>query len=404
VRILLLNYEFPPVGGGGGVATLALARQWARDHEVDCVTSRVGRLPVREVVEGIRVFRVPVMGRAGMDAAPMLSLLCYPVSGLIAAQRLTRRRRYDVINSHFAVPTGPLGMALSAAWRIPHVVSIHGGDIYDPSKRFSPHRWWLLRRAVRSVLKMADAVVAQSTDTAARAAEFCGDDLGPAMKVIPLPFDPPVALLDAAARQQARAGLGLEQDAFYLVSVGRLVRRKAYDRLILALEHLPDSVRLVIVGGGPLANELRSLAAAHGLAERVRLAGRISERDKYRYLKASDLYVLSSWHEGFGIVLQEAMAAGLPIVSTSHGGQTDVLKAGVNALLVENNEPQILARAVRELLQDEAARNAMAEANSQEVARFASEAIAGLYLDVFREAVSRCGRPRPSMETTPDDA
>jgi L-malate glycosyltransferase len=398
MRILLLNYEFPPVGGGGGVATLALARQWVRHHSVDCITSHVGGLPRRETVQGVHVFRAPVLGRTDRNVAPLRSLLCYPISGLIKAHSLPRRRRYDVINSHFAVPTGVLGSALAAAWRVPHVVSIHGGDIYDPSKRLSPHRWWLLRRTVRCVLGGADAVVAQSTDTAARAAQHYGADLAQRTQVIPLPFDPPGALLDDTDRRQARSELGLAPDAFQIVSVGRLVKRKGYDRLIPALKHLPDFVRLVLLGAGPQSDELRAVAQRHGVAARVALPGRVTERDKYRYLKASDVYVLSSWHEGFGIVLQEAMAAGLPIVSTSHGGQTDVLKAGVNATFVADNEPETLAGAVRALLQNDTAREAMAEANRRAVGRFASEAVADRYLHVFRRAVAGHARRRHPRE------
>jgi glycosyltransferase involved in cell wall biosynthesis len=291
-----------------------------------------------------------------------------------------------VINTHFAIPSGPLGAALSVLCRAPNVVSIHGGDIYDPTKRASPHRFRPAGMAVRAVLRAADLIVAQSSDTASNALTYYGNDLRPKLRIVPLPFEPPPAVWLEGGRERARAELGMDPRAFYLISIGRFVGRKAYDRLILSLLHLPDAVRLVLVGAGPQERELRSLAERSGLAGRVALAGRVEEREKYRRLLASDCYVLSSHHEGFGIVLQEAMCVGLPIVSTAHGGQRDILTDGANALLVPSNEPEVLAGAVRRMMADPSLREAMARLNREKAAEFGAAAIAGHYLDLFRQS------------------
>jgi glycosyltransferase involved in cell wall biosynthesis len=389
MKILLVNYEFPPVGGGGGVASFQLARQWARHHEVDCITSRAADLPARAVASGVRLYRVPTLGRRDLDAAPITSLLCYPASGLWPGLELFARRRYDVINTHFAIPSGPLGAALAALCRAPNVVCVHGGDLYDPTKRISPHRLRPAGMVVRSVLRAADLIVAQSSDTAANALTYYGADLQPKLCIVPLPFDPPPAQYLAGGRNTARAEAGIGRDGFCLVSVGRLIARKGYDRLILSLLRLPDTVRLVLVGDGPLGAELRSLAASNGLGGRVTFTGRVSERDKYRRLLAADCYVLSSHHEGFGIVLQEAMSVGLPIVATSHGGQREILTDGVNALLVEDNEPQTLAAAVQRLMADAPLLRAMAASNRRKVEEFRAEAVADRYLELFRGVMGK---------------
>ena len=387
MRILVVNYEFPPVGGGGGVASFQLARQWARDHHVECLTSHVRGLPREEVMDGVRVRRVNVLWRTDRDVAPLRSLLAYPLSGVLAGGG-----RWDVVNTHFAVPSGPLGAALAARARAPHVVSIHGADIYDPTRRLSPHRHAALRAAVRWVLRSAHLVVAQSRDTAANALRHYGADLRPKLRTVPLPFDLDGArpLLEGAGSHE-RGALGMDPNARHLIAVGRLVERKGYNRLILALEHLPGDVRLTIIGEGPLRGELDELARARGLSDRVELLGHVDEREKYRRLAACDLYVLSSHHEGFGICLQEAMAAGLPIVSTSRGGQTDLLTDGVNAALVESNEPEVLAGAIAGLLADEALRGRMAEANRRAVTRYDAPQIARCYLELFREAAGEAG-------------
>jgi glycosyltransferase involved in cell wall biosynthesis len=235
------------------------------------------------------------------------------------------------------------------------------------------------------VLRSADAVVAQSTDTARNVVAYYGRELRSSLRVIPLPFDVAHARRLLAAGQSQHSRPGLRPGARHMVAVGRLIRRKRFDNLILSLKHLPADVRLVIVGEGELEGPLRQLASREGLSERVSLVGRVGEERKFAYLAASDLYVLSSEHEGFGIVLQEAMAAGLPIVATSHGGQTDLLEEGRNALLLESNEPRCIARGVSRLLGDDALRAQMSRRNRKKIELYDAASVAQRYVELFRE-------------------
>ena len=127
------------------------------------------------------------------------------------------------------------------------------------------------------------------------------------------------------------------------------------------------------------------------MEDRVILAGQVPEKVKFQYLENSDVYVLSSIHEGFGIVLQEAMQAGLPIVSTDFGGQTDLVVHGENGFLVPYGDRQAMIRAVRRILSDRELADKMRKNNLEKIEEYNPVKIAGKYLDMVRERKGYCG-------------
>src|SRR4030042_1597376 len=153
MRILMINYEFPPLGGGGGVASYEIAKALAaRDHEVDVLTTKWRGLPSKEVVDGLSVYRAPVVGRGRLATASIPSMLSFLPSGIATGYRTLGRRGYDVLNTHFAIPSGPTGVALSRLFRTPPLITIIGGDIHDPSMRLYPSENPLLGPVVGGAL------------------------------------------------------------------------------------------------------------------------------------------------------------------------------------------------------------------------------------------------------------
>lgn len=357
----------------------AMARILARRHEVTVVTSRLAGLPALGSDAGVTVVRVPVLFRRKLAVANLPSMLAYLPAGLWRGMRIGRDRHFDVINTHFAVPTGPLGDCLSQWLGIPNVLSVHGGDLFDPSKSSSPHRHALLRAVVARLLRRADVVVAQSEDTARNVARIYGVDRD--VDRIPLGIDKPI--WEGAAQ---RSEFHIPDDAFVLVTAGRIVARKATTQLIDTLLAVPGAV-LLIVGDGPEASAVMRRAEECNVAARIRMLGYVTDAVKYQAYRVADVFVSTSQHEGFGLVFLEAMAFGLPVVCYDRGGQTDFLATLATGYVVPLNDIRAFSAAVRALRDAPEHRAVIRRNNLLKVENFFIDRCAERYERVFERAI-----------------
>lgn len=382
MRILFCNFEYPPLGGGGGVVNALLAQELAKRHEVTVLTSRGLGLAARSTENAVRVVRAPVLFRREEAVASLASMASFLLAGIGTGKALLRQTRYDVINTHFVLPTGPVGDALARAGRLPHVLTLHGGDLYDPSKATSPHKHPFLRAWVRRLLRRADAVVGQSRNTLANMQRFYAPEIEGIR--IPLGIERPVA------PPGARRDHGVEEDDVLLLTIGRLVARKAIHQLLRVLEGLRgERTRLIVVGSGPLEEELRVAARGAGLADRVVFTGKVEEREKQAILGMCDVFVSTSQHEGFGLVFLEAMASALPIVCYDEGGQTDFLQDGVTGYLPRLNDLDGFTSRVRQLVCDPARRKEMGGENLRRVESYFIDNCALRYETLFDSLIAK---------------
>jgi glycosyltransferase involved in cell wall biosynthesis len=356
MRILFCNYEYPPLGGGGGVLNALLAAEMAKRHEVTVLTSQGLGLPRESIDNGLRIVRAPVFFRRQEAVANLPSMLAFMAMGIVEGRKLLRNNSFDIINTQFVVPTGPVGDALSRFAGIPNVLTLHGGDLYDPSKLMSPHRHRLLRAWVSRLLRRASLVVGDSRDNLDNMRRY----YTPEIQGIRIPLG--IQRSQVGRLQRKRYGFG--DDEVLLVTVGRLIPRKAIMHLISMMETLRDRrVGLLIVGTGPEEKLLKSESRKRQLEHLIRFTGHVAEDEKYGILQMCDLYVSTSQHEGFGLVFLEAMAGGLPIVCYDKGGQTDFLRDKGNGYLVPLNDLALLTKRCELLITDTELRKTMGENN-----------------------------------------
>ena len=173
-----------------------------------------------------------------------------------------------------------------------------------------------------------------------------------------------------------------------IVAAGRLAEAKNYPLMIEALANLQTrmSARLLILGEGHEEGALRSLIAARGLRDQVLFCG--FQKNPWKYIARADVFLLTSHYEGFGNVLVEAMACGVPVVATASAGTRDIVRQGVDGVLVERHEAGAVATALESVLGNDAGRQRMADAARAGAERFALPAVAANYDRLFQRLVA----------------
>ncbi len=353
MRILHIGKYYAPERGGIERHTQALA-QWcvaAGDQVGVLVHQRPGHWrTTQEIIAGVDV------RRAGCLAAPVYT----PISPLFAFElaQVLRERQPDVLHLHFPNPSCFAVLASPAARRLPWIVHWHADVPPD-----SPE--WRLRTAYRVYRPFEQATLARARAIVATSQAYLDASVALASwhaktSVIPLgiaPCDAPTARVDL---WPAHAGLRL-------LGVGRLSRYKGFSVLIEALARIADA-SLLLIGHGECERELRALATARGLADRIVFAGELDDGMLAAAYASADAFILPSLDrsEAFGLVLLEAMRAGLPIIASAIAGSGvgSVVADNETGLLVTPGDVQELAQAI-DRLRDADLRRRLGEAGRQ---------------------------------------
>ena len=173
------------------------------------------------------------------------------------------------------------------------------------------------------------------------------------------------------------------QDNKKIISVGRLAEQKDYPTLFLAIKALSkDNVHLIILGQGTLEKRLKILCNNLGIQDKVHFCG--FKKNPFKYMKHSDLFVLSSKWEGFGHVIVEAMASGVPVLSTDcNSGPAEIIKDNMNGILVPVGNPDIMAKKIKELLNNDELRNTFLQQGNLRADDFNAKNIIKQYETIF---------------------
>ena len=304
MKILMLNYEFPPLGGGAAPVSRELAIRLAkRGHEVDVITMGFKNLPEYEVISGVQVYRVKCM-RTSQSSCQPWEQYTYLLSARLYIRKLMNKKIYDFCHVHFVVPTGILGLNMKKKYGFSYVITTHGSDIEGYNTKISNrmiHR--LIRPIWKKIVRNAVCIVAPSN--------YLLDIMKKRYpkgryNIIPNGID--------LGKYKAEIS-GIKEKRFLFI--GRLQKSKNVQTILKAIgrTNMKDWI-FDIVGDGPYRKELEQLVNRLGINRYVRFRGWVTNgsAEHLLYLKKAALFISESYFESFGVAVVEARASGCSVI------------------------------------------------------------------------------------------
>jgi glycosyltransferase involved in cell wall biosynthesis len=385
MRILVLTPTFLPVMGGAEMVLFEVYRRLAREHEVLLLTPRLSPALLHEQSADGDVPDVPFAVERYEDRVSFMhvrghrlsagALPPFSLSAVAAVRRAARAFGPDVLNVHYAMPTGLAAVVADRALGLPTVLTLNGRDVPGPGV---PRLWRRWQRALLACVTDATYVSAYCRTAIYGPRRGRGQVIHNGVEVPPPPGD------GAAARRAH----GLPADEPMILALQRLAPEKRVDVLLHALRHCREIVgrgTLVIAGKGPEEAALRGLAEGLGIAPHVRFTGYVARAALAGYFTACDVFAFHSTFETFGLVVAQAMSYGRPVVTVRNTALPEVL--GESGVLVPTGDGRAFGEALAALLADGERRRRLGAAGRARVeAMFDWEAIARQYESVLARA------------------
>lgn len=269
-------------------------------------------------------------------------------------EQLHLKQPFDLIHAHTLIPDGHAGMLLGNLLNIPVVCTVHGSDA-----NHYPNKIWGYHKMARSVIRGLEKIVAVSLDLK-NVVEKTGP---PQSQVVVIPNSVDTNLFQPGLELGLREQLGIPAEATTLIFVGSVNRDKGIFELLEAFEILSRELAdlyLLVVGEGIHLARSKERVLQMQANQRVHFVGSVQHKQVADWMRAADIFVLPSYHEGMPCVIVEALSSGLPIVATDVGGIPEVVDDNKQGLLISPNNVGDLVKAIRSLCQDSAKRMSFA--------------------------------------------
>ncbi len=386
MNILLINYEYPPIGGGAGNATMFIARALQKlGHCATVLTSAyLEHRGIRNDAD-VSVYRLDVRRRE-TNRASALEMLSFTLTALREAPKIARHVKAQAVIVFFTLPCGPVARKLHRELQLPYIVSLRGGDVPGLVPEITwQHR--LLTPLRRSVLRSAQAIVANDAGLAKLSAQADPFPVQVISNGVDCEFYRPSPRIKPPTREVPTE----------VLFVGRFHRQKNLPFFLEQMAQLhaaaPTAWRLSLVGDGEERPVIEQWIRRLNLTSITRCLG--WQKDKAQLLELyqqADVVVNPSHYEGMPNVVLEAMACGLPVVASDVPGNNSLVRPGETGFLFPVDNAQALQSALWTIREKPALARTLGEnARKRAQKEFSWDHVAQSYLQLFR----------PEFETSP---
>lgn len=340
LNILILNYEYPPLGGGAGAVTRTMAEGLAASgHGVTVITTWYEGEEEDHTEGLLRIVRLRSRRKKLFRSNPreMLSWARLSIQYLKGADVSGT----DFCIAHFSIPGGEVAMFLKKRYGIPYMVISHGHDIpwFFPRQMFFYHLLTWLR--IKTICSEARHLVLLSDDMMENARKFLGHRQQHKRVLIANAFEEKMFSPDHRKRSKV----------FTILFACRLVQQKDPMTFLQALESIRNSglvFRAQIIGDGPMRAKMEEYCKKSGLSGVVDFTGWLSKSEVARAYRCGHVFVSTSLQEGMSVAILEAMASGLYVFATPVSNTRLLLAGGVNGEIIPCRSPEMLASALEE--------------------------------------------------------
>ena len=373
MRVLFLNYEYPPLGGGAGYATYYILKEFSKipDLKVDLVTSSLNESKTENISENIAVHYLDIGKKGNLHFQTNFNLLAYSWKSYFYCKNLIKNEKFDLTLAFFGIPCGYIAMKLG----LPYIVSLRGSDVPFYNERFKWPDKLVFRRLSRVIWRKAQYVIALSNDLIQLARNTTKTQK---ISVIYNGINIKEFYPDVEKNKQEKS--------FNILFIGRLIERKGLIYLLEALQQITaeyPQTKLLVAGDGPMKMEYENYVKNNGLSGKVEFLGIVKHDYIAELYRRAHVFVLPSLNEALGNVTQEALASGLPIVTTKTGAAELI---DDNGFIIAKKSAKEIAEALRKIIEDENLRKKFS-ARSRELAENMSwENTAKKYYELFESA------------------
>ena len=393
----MLTWEFPPrIIGGISTHVYHLSRALVeKGTSVRVITCDFPNAPAEEIIDGVPVSRVD----SGRVPESNFLLWIYHLNSQMISKttELFETERFDLIHAHDWV-VGRAAVELKNRLGLPLISTIHATEIGRGGSLDGEYRR-KVRDIERLLVEQSDGIICCSNYMLDHIQYVLGA-VKTKIRVIPNGVE---ASRFNNGRQPQLIPTGVSEDRKTILYVGRIVREKGIFTLLDAFEKLRKQgkdVSLVLVGEGPLKEDLAKEVLRRKLNDRVKLAGFVDEKKLVSLYNSSDAFVLPSHYEPFGMVALEAMASRIPVVVSDVGGLSEIVEDGITGVKVPASNPSTLAEGILRVLEDRELSEQLKENAYRAVQeRYRWDMIAEKTIEAYRISFAK---PSPSSRAVED--